>query len=290
MTSTPTTRRRFIAAGAAFLAADAFAAPAPAPAFIADYERQTGGRVGFFAQDIATSRTIAWRAGERFALCSTFKASLAALVLSRVDGGKDSLERSVPFRQQDLLAYAPVAKTHVAEGSMTIGQMCEAIVEVSDNTCANLLLREVGGPPALTRFWRGLGDAHSRLDHDEPALNRTRPGHPQDTTTPAAMAATLRKLAAGEALAPASRERLVEWLVASPTGANKLRAGLPAAWRTGDKTGSNGSDASGDIAVTWPTAGRPIVVAAYLQGGTPSVQQQETVFRQLGQHVASRFG
>jgi beta-lactamase class A len=287
MNRMPVSRRSMLAASAAVLAPRAFAAPPPG--VIADYERATRGRVGFFAVNLASGRVLAWRAHERFAMCSTFKASLAALVLSRVDAGHERLDRPVSFGPADLQPYAPVAKEHLAAGAMTIATMCEAAVELSDNTCANLLLREVGGPAKLTRFWRAIGDRDSRLDHDEPLLNRTKPPNPQDTTTPSAMANTIAKLAVGDVLAPASRERLVGWLVACRTGTNKLRAGLPPDWRIGDKTGNNGADASGDLAVAWPRTRGTIVVGAYVQGGKPTPQQQDELFAGLGRMVTRRL-
>ena len=138
---------------------------------------------------------------------------------------------------------------------MSVADMCKAIVELSDNTCANLLLARIGGPAALTAFWRSIGDTISRLDHNEPELNRSPPGDPHDTTTPAAMAGNLKRLVTGEALSPASRAQLTDWMVGCKTGANRLRGGLPAGWKIGDKTGNNGKDASGDIAVAWPKPG-----------------------------------
>src|SRR5437763_9629982 len=149
-------RRSVLAASAALLSPCAFATSAPAA--IADYERATGGRVGFHALNLASRQQIAWRANERFAMCSTFKASLAGFVLARVDAGRERLARRIGIRSEDILEYAPAAKAHLAQGAMTVDALCEAAVVLSDNTCANLLLRESGGPPALTKFWRTLGD------------------------------------------------------------------------------------------------------------------------------------
>jgi beta-lactamase class A len=158
---------------------------------------------------------------------------------------------------------------------------------MSDNTCANLLLARHGGPAALTRFWRyACGDGVSRLDHNEPALNRSPPGDPHDTTTPRAMAGNVRRLLLGDVLKPESRGRLTEWMVNCQTGANRLRRGLPANWRIGDKTGNNGEDAAGDIAIAWPRPDTPIVVCAYVQGGHPSRQDLETVFAAVGRAAA----
>ena len=156
--------RGLLAASALTVASPALALAGPSP--LADYERATGGRIGVFAENLDTGARLTWRADDRFVMCSTFKASLAAA---------------------DLAEYAPVAKDHLAAGALSVAEMCRAAVDLSDNTCANLLLVRVGGPPAMTRFGRAIGDTVTRLDHNEPVLNRTPPGEIWDTTTPAAM-------------------------------------------------------------------------------------------------------
>lgn len=287
----PLDRRSILASLCWIAASPAFAAEALPE--LESYERESGGRIGVYAENLANGKKLAWRADERFVMCSTFKASLAACVLARVDRGEEQLAAAIPYGQADLLDYAPVAKQNLAVGAMSVTDMCKAIVELSDNTCANLLLARIGGPAALTAFWRSLGDTTSRLDHNEPELNRSPPGNPQDTTTPAAMAGNLRRLVVGDALSPASRTLLTEWMVNCKTGANRLRAGLPAGWTIGDKTGNNGKDASGDIAVAWPKLDNkpdtPILIAAYVQGGTPNAAQIEAAFARIGRMVAERL-
>jgi beta-lactamase class A len=277
-------RTLLIAAPVAFVARPALAQAADA--LMTDLERQTGGKIGVYAQNIKTGAQIAWRADERFVMCSTFKASLAACVLSRVDKGQERLDRVIPYTKVDLLEYAPTTKAHVAEGGLPVGELCKAAVELSDNTAANLLLAQIGGPAALTAFWRSIGDARSRLDHNEPVLNRSPPGDPHDTTTPKAMAQNLQRLLLGQALSPASRERLTGWMIDCQTGANRLRAGLPKDWRVGDKTGNNGKDAAGDIAVAWPRPDAPIVICVYTQGGAPTPAVLEAVFTRIGAMAA----
>ncbi|MET4230708.1 beta-lactamase class A [Bradyrhizobium sp. LA6.10] len=287
----PLDRRSLLASLAWIAASPALATDAPPE--LESYERETGGRIGVYAENLATGAKLAWRADERFVMCSTFKASLAACVLARADRGEEQLAAMIPYGKADLLDYAPVAKQNLAAGAMSVTDMCKAIVELSDNTCANLLLARIGGPAALTAFWRSLGDTTSRLDHNEPELNRSPPGDPRDTTTPAAMAGNLKRLVVGEALSPASRTQLTEWIVGCKTGANRLRGGLPAGWKIGDKTGNNGKDASGDIAVVWPKLDSkpdvPILIATYTQGGRPNAAQIEAVFARVGRMVAERL-
>ncbi len=281
-------RRTLLAAASGLVLSPAFAEEAP-PA-LAAYERETGGRIGLYAENLASGVKIVWRAEERFVMCSTFKASLAAFVLARVDRSEDRLENMVAYGAQDLMDYAPVAKQNVAAGHMSVADMCKATVELSDNACANLLLARSGGPAALTAFWRATGDTISRLDHNEPELNRSPPGDPHDTTTPAAMAGNLRRFVLGEVLSPVSRQHLTEWLVGCKTGNNRLRGGLPTEWKIGDKTGNNGKDASGDIAIAWPAAGGPVLVCAYTQGGSPTAKQFEAVFAEIGRMAGRQLG
>lgn len=276
-------RRIFLLSACAFAAGPAFTRDVPA-ALLA-YERDSGGRIGLYARNITSGAELIWRDVERFVMCSTFKASLAACVLARADRGADHLDAMIPYTQSDLLDYAPVARDNLAKGALSVGDMAKAIVELSDNTCANLLLARIGGPQALTRFWRDHGDVTSRLDHNEPQLNRTPPSGLEDTTTPRAMALSLEHLALGDGLQPASRAQLVEWMVNCKTGANRLRAGLPASWSIGDKTGNNGTDAAGDIAVAWPAPNRPVIIAAYTRGGKPTPAQLDTVFKAIGELV-----
>jgi beta-lactamase class A len=281
--------RRTLLAAAAGLAMRPGIAQEAIPALTA-YERETSGRVGLHAENLATGSKIAWRADERFVMCSTFKASLAAFVLARADRGEEHLEAMVPFGEKDLQSYAPVARQHLARAEMSVAEMCEGAVELSDNTCANLLLARSGGPAALTSFWRATGDTVTQLDHNEPELNFSPPGDPHDTTTPSAMAGNLQRMVLGKVLSPASRRQLTDWMLGCKTGGNRLRAGLPKDWKIGDKTGNNGKDASGDIAVVWPKPDVAILICAYTQGGAPSSAQIETLFTEIGRAVGQRLG
>jgi beta-lactamase class A len=280
-------RRDFLAATSCLASFPALAAVAHDP--LLAYEAASGGRIGVYAENVATGQTMSWRADARFVMCSTFKASLVALTLARIDAGKEALASTLRFGSRDMLEYAPVAAEHLAAGTMSVEAACAGAVELSDNTCANLLLARAGGPAMLTRFWRSTGDAISRLDHDEPLLNRTPPGASQDTTTPRAMAGTLRRLVLGDVLSSASRERLTNWMVNCKTGSRRLRAGLPADWKIADKTGNNGKDGAGDIAVAWTPVKSPVLICAFTRGGAPTADQLQAVFAAIGRSVGERL-
>lgn len=244
-------------------------------------EERIGGRVGvaLVGGDGAVRRE--YRGGERFAMCSTFKLALAAAILEEVAAGRMSLDDVIPFSEADLLDYAPVAREHLAAGRMTVGELAEAISTLSDNTAANLLLARIGGPAALTAFFRRHGDALSRLDRMEPELNENAPGDERDTTTPEAMARLVRRLVLGHALGDATREQLASWTVANQTGDNRIRAGIPHGWRVGDKTGSCGT-AYNDVAIVWPPEAEPFVLAVYIDRPTAEAEQVEAAIAEIG--------
>lgn len=228
-------------------------------------ETAAQGRLGACILDTATGQVHGHRADERFMMLSSFKLLASALVLARADRGQESIERRITYTKQELVTYSPVTEKHAdTPQGMSLAGLCEATITTSDNTAANLILASYGGPEALTRFARELGDNTTRLDRNEPGLNTGTAAALLDTTTPRAMALTMQKLLLGNALSPASRQRLQQWLVGNTTGDKRLRAGLPTGWRVGDKTGTNRTDAN-DIGIVWPANGRaPLLVTAYL--------------------------
>ena len=230
---------------------------------LADLERRNGGRLGVAALDTASGRRVGHRTDELFPLCSTFKFLAAALVLARVDRGEEKLDRRVVFSDKDLVTYSPVTKQHVGPGGMSMAEICDAAVTLSDNTAGNLQLASFGGPSGLTSYVRSLGDRTTRLDRIETELNEAKPGDPRDTTSPGAMLDTMQRLLIGDALSASSRDRLIGWLLASKTGGKRLRAGLPADWRVGDKTGSGDNGTANDVAIALPSGRAPILIAAY---------------------------
>jgi len=232
-----------------------------------------------------------YRADERFPMCSTFKLLAVAAVLARVDQGKEQLERRLKFATTDLVVYSPITKDHAGGDGMTLADICEAAITLSDNTAANLLLSTLGGPEGLTAYARTLGDSVTRLDRIEPDLNESVPGDLRDTTSPAAMLSDIRALVAGSALTPASRDRLVGWLIGNKTGDTRLRAGVPRDWRVGDKTGTGERGTANDVAVLWPSATRPpVFIAVYLTGSSPDGAHRNATIASVGEAVTRSLG
>jgi beta-lactamase class A len=226
---------------------------------------------------------------ERFPMCSTFKVLASGAVLQGVDAGKENLSRRIYFSETDLVAHSPETQKHVGPHGMTVAELCKAAITLSDNTAGNLLLASIGGPQGLTAFVRGLGDDMTRLDRAETALNEALPDDPRDTTTPNAMASDLRALVLDGALSAGSRAQLADWLAANTTGGKRLRAGLPAAWRVGDKTGSGERGTANDVAVIWPPDRAPFILTAYLTGATAPADRQNAVIAAVGRAVTTAF-
>jgi len=264
------------------------ASPASVRRRLAAIEQASGGRLGVTILDTGSGAAYGYRAGERFPMCSTFKLLAAALVLHRVDTGREQLERKIPIAAADILPHSPTTQLHIGAQGLPMAALCEAAVTVSDNAAANLMLASFGGPAGLTAYLRGLGDKVTRLDRMEPELNEALPGDPRDTTTPEAMLATVQKITLGAALTDASRKLLVQWLLDNKTGDHRLRALLPAGWRVGDKTGTGVRGATNDVGLLWPPGGRaPVLVAAYLTETQKPAAQRDATLAQVGQLAAS---
>jgi beta-lactamase class A len=266
----------------------------PAPAFALDdgfavIEAKVGGRLGVAALDVTSGARLGYRGDERFPMCSTFKVMAVATLLSRVDLGQDQLGREVRYGPSDLIAYSPATTAQVQAGAMALGDLCQAAIELSDNTAANLILAAVGGPSAVTRFARSIGDGVSRFDRAETSLNSAIPGDPRDTTSPLSTVANLRRLCVdqGAPLTPDSRRRLLDWMIGCKTGDARLRAGLPASWRVGDKTGTGERGTANDIAVAQTPSG-PVIIAAYLTGAmTATGAARDQALADVGRAVAA---
>jgi beta-lactamase class A len=282
-------RRRFVALATLAVPAIGHATSsrlAGLPAAVEQLERTTGGRVGVAIFNTDGGEHAHYRGNERFPMCSTFKFLLAAAILQRVDRRREALDRTIAIPQPPLLSHSPLTQAHTG-GTMTIAALCHAVVTQSDNTAANLLLKTIGGPTGVTTFSRSIGDNVTRLDRTELALNESRDGDPRDTTSPIAMAGNLHTVLSGAALYTASRQQLTAWMIACETGLDRLRAKLPNTWRAADKTGTNGSHTSNDIAVFWPPAGRAVIVTAYITQCAGPESKRTALLAEIGRLVVS---
>lgn len=229
---------------------------------LAELEEQMGGRLGVSALNTANGHRINFRADERFPVCSTFKVILAAAILKQSVQDAALLQKTLRYNSSELVNWSPITENNIASG-MSVAALCAAALQYSDNTAANLLMKQLGGPEAVSAYARSIGNASFRLGRWETELNSALPGDPRDTATPASMAESLRTLALGEALPPIQRTQLNEWMLGNTTGSKRIQAGVPAGWEVGDKTGSGDYGTANDIAVLRPPGKPPIVLAVY---------------------------
>lgn len=236
--------RRFFIGGSLALGASACIPPDQSPigrlaAELRLIEAAGNGTLGVEVYNTVSGMAVGINQDRRFGHASSFKLSLAALLLQRHAAGLIDADRRVTWSEADMIAHAPFTRERLATGA-TLRELARATQITSDNPAANILLRNLGGPAGLTAFWRSIGDEVSRVDRYEPEMNNVPTGEFRDTTTPAAMARTVAKIVYGDVLPEAERAELKGWMVATETGLKRVRAGLPEGWVAGDKTGSSG--------------------------------------------------
>jgi beta-lactamase class A len=286
-----TTRRGLLKAGLATSVVVATSSPARAappsavPSQLRELEQTYGARLGVYARNTRTGAVVAHRAHERFAMCSTFKTIVAAAVLRDHDRCAP-LDRLIHFPPTDILPNSPVTGPKLDTG-VTVAEACAGAIRYSDNTAGNLLLRQVGGPAGLTRFFRSIGDEVSRLDRWETDLNTAVPGDLRDTTTPEAMGRDYERLMLGRALDRPDREQLVTWLTGNTTSTLRFRAGLPQGWVLGDKTGTGAYASAHDVGVAWTTRGTPVLLSVLSSKDTADAPVDNPLIAEAARIIAA---
>lgn len=249
-------------------------------------EERLDARVGVAVYDRETGRRWQHRADERFPMSSTFKTLACATLLHRIDTGREQLGRTVLFDTSDIVPYSPVTERRTGTNGMSLSELCRATMFVSDNTAANLILKNIGGPEAVTAFVRSVGDEITRLDRWETDLNEAVPGDPRDTTTPNAMVATLETLILGDALSSASRLQLKGWLEGNQVGDALFRARVPSDWTVADRTGAGGYGSRSIAAILWPPNRQPTIAAVYITDTDASFEARNAAIAEIGAAVA----
>lgn len=248
-------------------------------------EAKLGMRVGFSVIDTGSGAVRSYRADERFAMASTFKALACAAAL---DAGAPVLDYKSKITKADLRPHSPVTEKRLGV-SLSTRALCEITLRTSDNAAANLILKSLGGPGEVTEFLREIGDGTTRLDRYEPEVNEATPGDPRDTTTPQAMGETLRRLLLGDALAPEGRDQLETWMTANAVADGLLRAKLPEDWQIADRSGAGGHGTRGVIALLRPTEGAPLVVAIYMDGRKHDLKTRDAAIAEIGGAIFAEF-
>lgn len=257
-------------------------------------ERAHDARLGVYARNTVTGRTVLYRADERFPMCSVFKTLAAAAVLRDLDRNGEFLAKRLRYTAEDVERAGHTPKTGEKDNlrnGMTVEELCDATIRFSDNLAGNLLLRELGGPTAITRFCRSTGDRTTRLDRWEPELNTAEPSRVTDTTSPRAIGRTYGRLVLGDVLAPGDRERLTGWMLGNTTSDKRFRAGLPQGWRLADKTGGGDYATNNDVGVAWTPTGSPVVMTVLTtKPGQPKGPADDALVARTAELLAAALG
>lgn len=241
-----------------------------------DLERRYDAKLGVYARNLRTGRTVRHHADDLFPICSVFKTLAAAAVLRDLDRDGEFLARRIHYTEADLVDGSDETRKHLAEG-MTVAELCDVTIRFSDNAAGNLLLRELGGPTAITRFAHSLGDPVTRLDRWETELNSAEPWRVTDTTSPRAIGRTYARLVLGDALPAADRELLTHWLLNNTTSDDRLRAGVPPTWRVADKTGGGAYGTNNNVGIAWTPDGTPVVLAILSRKSDPAAIRENAL-------------
>lgn len=237
-------------------------------------ESQYDARLGVYAIDTGTGKSVTYRADERFAYASTSKALLAGAILAK--GGTTELDQIIKYTHEDLVPYSPITEKHLNAG-MPMREVIAAALQYSDNTAANLMFKHLDGPTGLQKALKAIGDNTTHVDRTEPDLNEATPNDIRDTTTPKAIGTDLYKYAIEKGLPKDEQELLTGWLKENTTGAKLIKAGVPAEWVVGDKTGAGSYGTRNDIAVIWPDTGAPIVLAVMSSKTTKDAKYDDSL-------------
>ncbi|MBS9920589.1 CARB family carbenicillin-hydrolyzing class A beta-lactamase [Vibrio alginolyticus] len=251
-------------------------------------EQQTSSRIGVSVWDTQADERWDYRGDERFPLMSTFKTLACAKMLSDMDSGKLSKNATAKVDERSIVVWSPVMDK-LAGQNTRIEHACEAAMLMSDNTAANLVLNEIGGPKAVTMFLRTIGDKATRLDRIEPRLNEATPGDSRDTTTPNAILNTLRTLVEGETLSYESRVQLKIWMQDNKVSDSLMRSVLPTGWSIADRSGAGGHGSRGINAIIWKENHRPVYISIYVTETELSLQTRDQLVAQISQLILQKY-
>lgn len=294
--------------------------------------RDFPGRTGIAVQRIDGTWQVGRRGDEYFPQQSVSKTWVALALLGEVDAGRVRLTDAVTIGPEDLtLFHQPLASRVQRDGTvrMTLGELLEAAITVSDNTANDSILRTIGGPSAVNRFIAERGLGRIRFGPGERLLQSRIAGmewqqrysagrsfqtareqvplavrraalerylaDPDDGASPLAITNALARLARGELLSPASTRLMLDTLLAVRSGPQRLRAGVPAGWTVAHKTGTGqvlGSVATGynDIGILTAPDGTRYAVAVMLADTTAGVPERMALMQAVSRAVASNHG
>ncbi|MEC1270745.1 class A beta-lactamase [Bacillus vallismortis] len=249
-------------------------------------EKKFDAKLGVYAIDTGTNKTISYRSNERFAYASTYKVLAAAAVLKK--NTIEKLNEVIHYSKDDLVTYSPITEKHVDTG-MSLKEIAEAAIRYSDNTAGNILLQQLGGPKGFEKSLKQIGDHVTKANRFETDLNSAIPGDIRDTSTAKALATDLKAFTVDNNLTPDKRTILTDWMRGNATGDELIRAGAPIGWEVGDKSGAGSYGTRNDIAIVWPPHRAPIVVAILSNRFTEDAHYDNALIAEAAKVVLNNF-
>jgi beta-lactamase class A len=288
--------------------------------------RSAGGTVGVSAIHIESGRRTALNAGERFPMASTYKIPIAVQLLTRVDQGDLSLDQMVDLKPGNLHPGSGVLSDLFSKPgvALSVRNLLELMLLVSDNSATDLLLPLAGGPEAVTDHLRTLGirdmgvhrptinllaDAQGytlppeaewtpellkRLQEETPLESRRAAAarfaaDPRDTTTPEAMGELLERIYRGGILKPQSRASLLDAMERCRTGGARLKGILPGNTTVAHKTGTI-AGVTNDVGIlTLPDDAGHVVIAVFVKSSEKTLAERERAIAQIARSVYDYF-
>lgn len=289
------------------------------------------GNVGIGVLDLNTGESWFHNGNQPFPMQSVFKLPVGIVVLKLVDEGKVSLDQLVTISRQEFApGWSPILKEiRGNSGQFTVQDLLERSVGISDNTAADALVRLVGGTEKVTAILHQMNIRDIRVDRLEQqlqpdcvGLTNFRPEladeqkyaqavekipdsvkraaleryltDPRDTATPEGTINLLAKLPARQLLSENSTALLLKIMTDSPTGQQRLKAGLPKDWSIAHKTGSGPEvlgvgTATNDVGIISSPTGKQFAVAVFISGSKAPVEMREQVMAKIASAVVQEF-
>ena len=282
------------------------------------------GTVGVCVQHVESSQRLDHNASARFPMASVFKLPIAVQVLSLVDRGQLALDQMIEVRQSDLSPGSGTIQSLLYQPGLilSVQNLLELMLVISDNTASDVLLRVAGGPQAVTEFLHAKGIEGIRVDRftkymvvdkfgvvglapsDDWSLDHFRKlfdnltsdekqaaaarfaEDERDTATPAAMVALLVEVYAKDILAPSSRDVLLDVMRRCQTGEGALKGMLPPDVAVAHKTGTLAEVVANDVGIiTLPDDAGHLAIAACVKS-TEALGESSSVCQRVIAHVA----
>jgi beta-lactamase class A len=308
-------------------ALSSFHAAMAAPVLEAEIARVStplGGKVGVAAWKLdGKGERVLVNAGDRYPMASTFKIAVAGAILAQVDAGKLKLDQLVPVEPNDIVPSDGIASLAIHPGiSLSVHNLLELMLTLSDNTATDVLTRVAGGPQAATAWVRKQGIEDQRIDRDTANLLRAffdlpagpfneviqaaakkdpqleeRGNHPnpsfdkdvRDTSTPTAMAQLLTKIFNQQTLSASSTKVLIDIMQRCHTGAGRLLGRLPAGTVVAHKTGTIGGTVNDVGVITLPDGKGQVVIAVFIKESDKSMEEREKVIAEIARSVRDYY-